>query len=186
MPASFEQRLGHVRGKIYRVNMADRFDQMRDGLLYYWNRAEQFHSGAQIIRGANGPFQPVALLAGLSIELLLKGIYRAFDEPIPHHHRLHDLCRDVGITVSDDDQIILEALSEHVYWASRYPVLTAPEVMPKAMAIFDKQRHESGDLGNLGISERDINQNYDRLWSLFATYYHQAREARIENAEFHF
>src|SRR5271168_949935 len=112
MPTSFEQHLARVQGKIHRVNMSDRFERMHDGLLYYWNRAEQLHSGAKIISAGSGPLQVFFLLAGLSIELLLKGIQRAFDLPISPHHRLHDLSRDVGITINSDDQIILKALSE--------------------------------------------------------------------------
>ena len=36
--------------KINHFNMAGDFARYRDGLLYYWNRAEELYRGAQIIR----------------------------------------------------------------------------------------------------------------------------------------
>ncbi len=77
----------------------------------------------------------------------------------------------------------MEALTEHVYWASRYTTPKNAEDMQKAAAIFDKQRRTSGKLSDLFIKERDIWEDYSRLWELFSTYYHKAREARIESAE---
>ena len=185
MADSFEKQLKQVQGKVFRVNIADPFERKRDGLLYYWNHANRLHSGALIISDAGGPQEVFALLAGLSMELLLKGIHRAFDKQAPHSHGLYDLSKEVGITVTPNDKVILDALSEHVLWASRYPTPTKPSLMFRAMRIFEKQRRGSGNLTNYYLPERDISRtNYDRLWERFATYYQQAREARIESAEF--
>jgi hypothetical protein len=137
---------------------------------------------------AHGPRDVFALLAGLSIEVLLKGIHRALDNEIGFPtHRLHELCRHAGIKVSDDDRIILEALSEHVAWASRYPTPKKPEHMFSAKKVFDKQHRQSGNIFNYYISEREISwENYIRLWEFFAIHYHKAHEARPESAELWF
>lgn len=181
---SFDDQLSLVRGKIHRVNMASDFERFRDGLLYYWNRAEELNNGAEILSKANGPPAVFALLAGLSIEVVLKGIHRAFDMKIPQHHRLTDLCANVGIAIGADDQIVLKALSEHVYWASRYPVPTSEKDLIAAQEIFDQQRRKSGKLSEYYIKEREISSaNYARLWTTLSNFYHRAREARIESAE---
>jgi HEPN domain-containing protein len=183
----FEEQLALVHGKINYVNMADDFARYRDGLLYYWNRAEELHLGAQIIHDAHGPHDVFVMLAGLSLEVLLKGIHRALDNEIRPTHRLDDLCRKAGISVSSDDQIILAALSEHVTWASRYPVPNKPEHLWSARKTFDKQLRRPGNIRDYYISEREISwANYERLWEFFAGYYHRAREARPESAELWF
>jgi hypothetical protein len=184
-PRSFDEQLSLVSGKVHYVNFANDYERFRDSLLYYWNRAEALHSGAQIINHANGPFEVFSLLAGLSIELLLKGIHVALDKDVPQHHRLHDLCSSVGIDVGADDRVILQSLSEQVYWASRYPVPKNPCDLIKAQEIFDKQRRKAGSLRDYYIEEREINgNNYKRLWDLLAGYYHKARESRIESVVF--
>jgi hypothetical protein len=187
MPLSFDEQLAIVQGKIHHVSMIDQFARYRDGLMYYFNKSDELHRGAQIMHDANGPQDVFSLLAGLSLELLLKGIHRAFDKPIPRHHRLDDLCREVGIGINDDDRIILQALSEHVSWASKYPTPNKPEIMVKAMQVFEKQLRKSRNLSQYYIPEREINWgNYLRLWEGFATYFGKAREARPESVEFGF
>jgi hypothetical protein len=169
---SFDDHLAVVRGKIHRVSMASDFERFRDGLLYYWNRAEALKNGADIISKANGPPAAFALLAGLSIEVVLKGIHRAFDMTIPQHHRLIDLCASVGIKIDADDKIGLKALSEHVYWASRYPVPRSEKDLIAAQESFDQQRRKSGNASNYYIKEREISyENYARLWGMFADFY---------------
>jgi HEPN domain-containing protein len=184
MTGSFDDQLARVEGTIHRVNMANDFERFRDGLLYYVNRAEALHDGARLVVDGGGPSEPFTLLAGLSLEVLLKGIHRALDKKIPFHHRLHNLSSNVGIALSDDDRIILEALSEHVYWASRYPVPASEENLLSARAVFAKQRRTSGNLANYYIAERHLSvENYERLWGLFLGYYERARSARLESAE---
>jgi HEPN domain-containing protein len=185
MVLSFDEQLALVQGKILHVNFADRFARYRDGLMYYCNRAEELYRGAQIMHEAHGPEDVFALLAGLSIELLLKGIHRALEKPPRHHHRLDDLCGEAGISINDNDKIILQALSEHVAWASKYPTPTKPKAMLKAMQVFDKQLRKPGNIVDYYIPEREISwANYIRLWERFSTYYQTAREARRESAEF--
>jgi hypothetical protein len=71
-----------------------------------------------------------ALLAGLSIELQIKAIGRLLDLENRNHHRIADLSKHVGITLSSENAAFADALSEYVYWASRYPT-------PRNEAQFD-------------------------------------------------
>jgi HEPN domain-containing protein len=184
MTASFNDQLARVNGAIHRVNMANDFERFRDGLLYYFNKAEALRDGARLVAAGGGPPEPFALLAGLSLEVLLKGIYRALDRNIPLHHRLHDLSHDLGIEVTADERVFLEALSEQVYWAARYPAPRNEEQMMRARAVFDQQRRRSGNLPDYYIVERHISpENYERLWEKFLCYYERARSARLESAE---
>jgi hypothetical protein len=189
MPASFDDLLAKVHGRIHVVNFADDYAQFRDGLLYYWNRAEILHNSAKIIWDVGRPLESdvAAMLIGMAIELLLKGTRRALDLPPSKSHRLDRLCDEVGITISANERIILKALSEHVIWASRYTVPTEPELLITAQDTFDKQRRKSGNLANYYIAERATSlENCERLWTVFADHYHRARDASIESVELHY
>jgi hypothetical protein len=186
MPTSFNEQLAKVSGKIHVVNFANDYARFRDGLLYYWNRAETLRNGATAIWEAGGPRtnDVAAMLMGMAIELLLKGIRRALDLPPSKSHRLDHLCDDVGIIVDENDRMLLRVLSEYVIWQSRYTVPNSTEHLAAAEEIFAQQRRKSGSLDTLFISERSSSaDNCERLWDLFAEHYHRAREARIESVE---
>ena len=125
-----------------------------------------------------------AMLAGLSIEILLKGILLGLQEKFPYNHKLFDLCTCAGIEVCNDDKIILQSLTEHVEWASKYP---APQDESKwlfASSVFDSQRRQSGNLAQYYIQEREISlDNYLRLWELLAGYFWRVRNTISESAE---
>lgn len=184
---NFEDHLATVKGKIHVVNFADDFERMKSGLLYYWNLAEPLYDSAKVIWDAKGPQNVAAMLVGMSIELLLKGIHVAFDKDVPKHHRLHDLSASVGIDVNENDIIILQALSEQVIWAARYPTPRKAAQMLRTAEVFEKQRRKSGNLAKLFIAERNLSRkNCERLWKSFAGYYHKARRVRIESVELRF
>src|SRR5690242_15377302 len=56
------------------------------------------------------------LLAGLSIELQIKAIAALLDLENREHHRIADLSKHVGITLSSEHAALADALSEYVYW----------------------------------------------------------------------
>src|SRR5262249_28415573 len=78
------------------------------------------------------------LLAGLSIELQIKAIARLLDLKNQEHHRIADLSKHVGITLSSENAALADALSEYVYWASRYPTPRNEAEFKKATDIFRK------------------------------------------------
>lgn len=181
---TFEELLRSVQGKVHRVNFASDFDRFRNGLLYYWNCAEPLKESARIIWDANGPNNVAAMLIGMAIELLLKGTHVALDKDISHTHDLCRLSEGIGVTVGGDDRIILQALSEQIAWAARYPTPTRESLLHKAAKIFSKQRRQSGTLANLFIESCDLSRrNCERLWGIYADYYERARQVRIESVD---
>jgi hypothetical protein len=185
MAESFEKQLAQVRGKIRRIEMGNYFKRKRTGLLYYLNCAEELNSGALLIWEHDQRLRKVfAMLAGLSIELLLKGIMIGLQEDFPAHHRLADLCDQAGITVDENDRLILQALSEHIYWASKYPAPLNEQQMERTREILEQQYRRSGNLANLHIPEKEIGlANYKRLWALFLDHFFQVQNVVIESAE---
>src|SRR5277367_5190103 len=111
MAASFEKLLAEVSGKVHVVNFSDDYQRYKSGLLYYWHKAEHLHEAAKMI-WPSPPLGDVAImLTGMSMELLLKGICIAFDKDIPGIHRLDKLYELVGIPQTEDDKIVLRAIS---------------------------------------------------------------------------
>ena len=124
------------------------------------------------------------MLVGMAIEVLLKGIRVALEMPTKKTHRLDRLCDDLGIAITDDDRVILKALSEHIICASRYTVPIEPQSLFDAQELFDSQRRKSGNLANYHIAERSISpDNCERIWSLIAEYFERAHSARPESVE---
>ncbi|MEK7245488.1 MAG: hypothetical protein AAB223_05670, partial [Pseudomonadota bacterium] len=170
--------------KVHRVNFANDFERFRSGLLYYWNCAEPLKESAQIIWNAKGSNNVAAMLIGMAIELLLKGTHVALDKNIPYIHDLCSLSKGIGVAVAGDDRIILQALSEQVTWAARYPTPTSESLWHRAAEIFGMQRRQSGTLANLIIESRDLSrENCERLWDVYADYYNRAQQVRIESVD---
>lgn len=138
--ASFDEHLNLVKRKIHVVNVSDDFERKRNGLLYYWNCAERLFESAKIIWDAHGSSDIAAMLSGMSMEVLLKGIHVAFDKKFKKSHRLHELCTEIGISVSANDAIILRTLTEMICWSARYPAPSDGEKLFQSTAIFDKKR----------------------------------------------
>ena len=170
---TFDQKLAKVQGKIRHVNVANEFDKKTNGLLYFWNKAERLNRGALVISQSDQMLNDIfALLSGLSLELLLKGVLLGLEIKYPTNHKLVQLCQLSGIPISEDERIILQALAEHVIWASKYPAPKDANSLLSASEIFSMQRQRSGNVSDLDIPERSISpENYGRIWSRFATYF---------------
>jgi|HubBroStandDraft_5_1064220.scaffolds.fasta_scaffold06751_7 hypothetical protein len=186
MAETFEIQLAKVAGKINRVYMDDHQHRMENGLLYYWNKADHLRQSANILFNNNAPRDVFAMVAGLALEVLLKGIGRALERPNNSSHSLTKLTDDVGIPLSDDERILLEAMTEYILWAGRYP---APRQAFEWVRFWDvqkkQQRRTSGIFSGTGDPDRSIGLvTFTRIWAKLAAYYHQAREARPESSEF--
>ncbi|HLK11078.1 MAG TPA: hypothetical protein VKW76_06840 [Candidatus Binatia bacterium] len=65
---------------------------------------------------------PVMLLAGLTIELLLKGLAVGRQKAAPRTHDLLELAEVAGLQLRPPEEELLERLTVFVRWAGRYPV----------------------------------------------------------------
>lgn len=120
-----------------------------------------------------------ALLAGLSLELSLKAIVKIIDRPFKETHRLNELRKNVGISVSADQRVILDALTEHIYWRSRYPVPRSEMQWLQSVEVFKKawKKPKKGSLFSAHNEKRAIDlENYEALWQKFMKAYWQAKE----------
>jgi hypothetical protein len=108
------------------------------------------------------------LLAGLSIELQIKAIAALLDLENRNIHSIADLSKHVGITLSSEHAALADALSEYVYWASKYPT-------PKNEALFDKAYDTFRKAGFPGaLSEPNMLARYESLWTLYDSAYGRA------------
>jgi len=153
----FEEHLLRESGKSRSFNVFDVYERGQKSSAYFSTRASDMHAGAVVIWDAQQTpvtdregrrlglgegfclgvaLPPVfGLLAGLSIELQIKAIARLLDLENQEHHRIADLSKQIGITLSSEHAAPAEALSEYVYWASRYPTPPNPK---KAESQFNK------------------------------------------------
>jgi hypothetical protein len=174
---TFHDLLAAVAGKSHKVNFSSDFDRYRSGLLYYWNKAEPLYRASELV-WPGFLLSPIAImLVGMAMELLLKGIYVAFDKKVPRHHRLHDLCAGLGINLSKDDRSILRAISEHVIWTARYTTPKGAVELFDASELFEERRQSNGPKAFLVVTRQDCS----RLWELVTAHFHQARQARPES-----
>jgi len=174
----FEIQLARVSGKIRAFDKGDQFSRRFNSLMYYSNYADELHEAALLVGNAKLiPGNVFCLLAGLSIELLLKGILLGLQGKFPKSHQIQDLSLLSGISSTDDDLIILQSMSEYVSWASKYPTPKDEQSWHSAVELFGKQRRTSGKLSSYIISEREINMdNYERFWEKYANCFWQVYE----------
>jgi hypothetical protein len=185
----FEAHLKREGGKRRSFNVYDEYERRQKGSLSFANKASDLHAGALVIWHAYqspvGLLQPdpeakrlglgkgfrmdaalppvFALLAGLSVELQIKAIARLLDLANRTIHRIGDLSKHIGISLSADNAAFAAALTEYVYWASRYPT-------PSSEADFDKARRVFIDGGKISLTR------YESLWTLFNSAYWRAKE----------
>lgn len=180
----FERQLEKVAGTIHKVYMDDTQHRMENGLLYYFNRADDLRKSAEILMSHGGSRQSSTMLAGMALETLIKGIGRALDNPPKNIHRLADLAAHVGIVVDDVEQVLLDAMTEHIYWAGRYTAPRKAADWERVERIRAKQWRTSGSLANHEVEAYAVSKaNFERLWTKFAGYYWRAHAARHESAE---
>jgi hypothetical protein len=193
MPDSFVVQLSKIAGTIRPVNVLNNFERRRDGLNYYFNKAGKLDSAAMILAESRQDVEEgFALLAGLSLEILLKGVVRGLNPTIPgpiaavlRTHKLTDLVDCAGIAVSADERVVLRVLTEHIYWMSRYPAPLSEAALRAAQKLFEGQQRPLG--GNLALHvpapARAINtENYRRLWRRFADCFGEVQDAVRESA----
>lgn len=186
MTKSFQQRLESVKGKTFVVDFTNDYSRFGAGPLYYSNRAEILYDSAVVIWSTGAPlqFDVAAMLTGMAIEVLLKGIRLLFDLPASASHNLITLCDEVGINVESDDRIILASLTEHIYWAGRYPVALSANRLDTAKDIFGQQHRTGGNLANYDVSQRaNSKENCERLWKLFMQHFYAVSDARPQSVE---
>jgi hypothetical protein len=147
-------------------------------LLYYHNNAEKLRNAANTIWDKQWLGNEIGLmLAGLSIELLLKGIILGLQDVFPYCHRLDCLIATAGISVSDRDHQTSRLLTEYIVWAARYPTpRDAEDWFLEETGGWPLSRAPEG----IGIDNRG---DYENLWSTLAPYFWRVQKGTFESAE---
>lgn len=185
MADSFETQLARVTGTIHRVYIDDHHHRMQNGMLYYWNKADDLRKSTEILMANGAPRDNSSMLAGMATEVLLKGIACALDNPASNTHHLRKLADHVGIELTDDEKVLLDVMSEHIIWAGRYTAPKHETDWQKVWELQDKQRRKSGSLVDFENPSRTVAVGtFRQLWAKFASSFHQAHQSRFESAEF--
>lgn len=193
MKETFEEKLARVVGTIRRIAIDDPHRRYRDGLLYYSNKAERLHDAAMVLGGEPFAhhFEAFALLAGFSLEVLIKGTLTGLGEKIPFTHNLVALSDRAGFTTSDEDRAVLKALTVYTTWYSRYPAAKDAKQMIEGMEVLNAQYPRSGNARAIVDAARTspvaVNTaNYERLYGFFHQRFFDVQSSVYESAEWSF
>jgi len=212
MRKSFEEHLA-AAGTVRQVDGSNQYSRRNNSCLWYWNHAESFRASALVLWWAHRAEDRTltgealglgeghqlsaslprvfALLCGQSIELLLKATEKALNLRVTSIHRLNELRENVGIDVDEHQSVMLDALTEYIYWHGRYPAPKEDKNKEKTEESWEesaeklrKLTNSEGALSNYYIREREINrENYDALWGHLAPYFWTAHEKVSESVE---
>ncbi|MDH4982166.1 HEPN domain-containing protein [Hyphomicrobium sp. D-2] len=171
MKETFEEKLARVAGSIRRIVIDDPHRRYRDGILYWLNKADALHDAAMVLGGDpfGHHFEAFALLAGFSLEALIKGTLTGLGEKVPFTHDLVTLFERAGLELSDDDRVVLKALTVYTTWHSRYPAAKDAKGMIEGMEVLRSQYPSSGNLQTIAetanASPASLNTaSYERLY----------------------
>lgn len=190
MKETFEEKLARVTGTIHRVAIDDPHRRYRDGLLYYSNKAEKLHDAATVLGGDpfGHHFEAFTLLAGFSLEVLIKGTLIGLREEIPFTHNLVNLSEAAGFTISDDDRAVLKAFTVYTTWYSRYPAAKGVREMTEGMEILNAPYPRAGNLAEIAEAVRTspvaVNTaTYEQLYSFYHQRFFDVQSSVHESAE---
>jgi HEPN domain-containing protein len=193
MKQTFEEKLARIAGKVRRIAIDDPYRRYSGGLLYWSNKAERLHDAAMVLGGdpSGRNFEAFALLAGFSLEALIKGTLTGLDGKFPFTHNLVTLSETAGLAMSKDDRTVLKAFTIYTTWGSRYPAAKNANEMLEAMEVLNAQYPRSGNLKMIVDAARTspvaVNTvNYERLYEFFRQRFFDVQSSVYESAEFSF
>ncbi|NRQ17683.1 hypothetical protein [Ensifer sesbaniae] len=193
MTATFDQKLSAVTGTSRRIAIDDPHGRYSGGLLYYLAKSKSMRGSALALGGEpfGEHFDAFALLAGFSLEVLIKGTLLGLGEKVPLTHNLLKLVDQAGLTISSDDRAVLRALTIYTIWRSRYPAAKGKNEMIEDTEVLDSQYLHSGSLESIVssacTSPRAVNTaSYERLYDFFVQRFFDVQSRVFESAEFSF
>lgn len=139
----------------------------------WMSQARAFKEAAELIAKCDeySPTVPYYYNAGLSLEIIMKAIAVAKGKNFEPNHRLNDLCKLIGINITNDQECTLELLSEIIVWSGRYPVPKKEGHWNNYHDVIQEKhivREHDGKVGKV-IANRErfpTLRNYLLLWSM--------------------
>jgi hypothetical protein len=188
---TFEEKLKRVTWAIRPVVFNDQHRRYSDGLLYWSNKAQRLHDAAMLLGGDPfGPhFEAFTLLAGYSLELLMKGTLKGLGEEVPLTYDLLKLSERAGLSVSSNDRAVLQAFTIYTTWYSRYPAAKTAREMEEGLRVLEAQYpRQSGNLRKLANGARTspsgVNAaNYERLYGFFNARFGEVQSCVCQSVE---
>jgi hypothetical protein len=170
--------------------------------LWWFNKSEHLHAAAFAVwyayennlpearekYGFEGTFafsrSVFCMNAGLSIELLIKAILviknRSNFKKVEQSHNLIELSKKAKIypLLNENQVVILDVLTEFIYWVGKYPVAKTYHEYLKSTEIIGKVRSKKpGNLLSYVDEKRDTNwKNYEEIYRLISTRYWDIKE----------
>jgi hypothetical protein len=191
MKESFEAKLARVAGTIRYVTMDDPHLRREEGLLHYLNKADGLHASALALASdrSRDHLEAFALLAGFSIEVLLKGTLVGLRQKFSFTHNLVKLSEDAGISISQHDRAVLESLTVYTTWKSRYPAAKEARETKTGLEKLEVLGPTSGTLLEifeaLDASQMAVNAvNYNRVYEFFLQRFFEVHSSVHESATF--
>jgi HEPN domain-containing protein len=178
MPFKFRGRNVSLSKKEVREITGFTFSEVGSDPENWISRARAFKEAAELIANGDGYSPPIPYYynAGLSLELILKAIAIAKAKVFETNHRLNDLCKLIGVKITNDQECTLELLSELVVWSGRYPIPKNEGQWNNYHDVVQEKHilHErEGKVGKI-FANRDrfpTLQNYLALWGIFEQEY---------------
>lgn len=154
--------------------MSSGFERYNENHVYYMNNANELCSGAlKLFDG--GPVRVARMLAGFSLELLLKATSRVQKGNHKSTHDLEKLCQEVAFEVPAYLKKYLEMFTRHAVWEGRYPAARTREAYlqdyPERNSNNPSERRPI-DLKKL-VTTSSGEKEYKELWSLVMAHYQQ-------------
>lgn len=137
-----------------------------------------------------GAQRVLGMLCGLSLELIYKAIIVADGrDPEKFGHKLSDLAKDAGVTVTSKQDLLLSILSHSIEWSGRYPRPRRKQIKQRIIALdalarkhLQAEKTEAAAAGRPppdgGVAPRW--EAFDELWTVA----HARLVQMIGNAEY--
>ena len=118
------------------------------------------------------------MLCGMSLELLYKAIVVAKGaEPNTNSHKLTDLAKEAGVSVTEQQEGLLEVLSEYIIWNGRYPVPKKQEYMQHLNELVTEHLYDREPFGKTYL----LRPNGALNWESFNILWGEGYDVYCEN-----
>jgi len=114
------------------------------------------------------------MLIGMSFELIFKAHCVGSQKDFAKDHKLVDLASTAGLSITDEEKLIFNILTEYIVWDGRYPTPKKPQHLEdhwKNQNKFLKKEFLLGSLKGRKSNEKLDFENLQTIWRKFSDAY---------------
>ena len=167
----------------------DEYKRRKELAVYWYNKASDLRGSAGALwvsmddstsgkmadklgLGAGFSFKaacyPVYLmLCGMALELVFKAIIVAQNQEPPSIHNLIELARKADVEYSDDEEGLMQILSESVIWEGKYPVPKKQEHLEQFNELCLEHLYDKASLGSLEVLKSNDSLSWESVNNLW-------------------